>query len=134
MRSKRYKLAVKHDMAEHNALGKFGEEEAAAYLINLGYTIHHRNWRSGQKEIDIVAEKEGELIIAEVKTRRDTLFAEPQDAVTQKKIRRIVAATDAYLRKYCIDLPVRFDIINVIGSENQFNIEHIKEAFYPPVW
>lgn len=121
-------------MAEHNILGLFGEEEAAAYLEKERYIIRHRNWRSGKKELDIVAEKEGELIVVEVKTRRNTQFAAPQDAVDGKKIRRIVAATDAYLRKFCIDLPVRFDIITVVGTKADYTIEHIKEAFYPPVW
>lgn len=30
-------------MAEHNALGKSGEEEAARYLERNGYVIRHRN-------------------------------------------------------------------------------------------
>ncbi|WP_321519964.1 YraN family protein [uncultured Bacteroides sp.] len=121
-------------MAEHNILGKDGEEEAVKHLISHNYTIRHRNWRRGRKELDIVAEKENELIIVEVKTRRNRLFAEPQDAVTPLKIRRTVLAADAYLKFFQIDLPVRFDIITVVGEVNSFSIEHIKEAFYPPVW
>ena len=121
-------------MAEHNILGKEGEEEAAKYLINQGYSLRNRNWRSGRKELDIVAEKDNEIIIVEVKTRKNTDFAEPQDAVDEKKIHWIVAATDAYLRKYRLDLPVRFDIITIVGGSDGFKIEHIKEAFYPPIW
>ena len=41
-------------MAEHNEFGKEGEEEAAAYLIDKGYSIRHRNWHCGKKELDIV--------------------------------------------------------------------------------
>jgi putative endonuclease len=121
-------------MAEHNILGKNGEEEAVKYLISHDYTVRHRNWRRGRKELDIVAEKEDELIIVEVKTRRNNLFAEPQDAVTPLKIRRLVLAADAYLRLFQIDLPVRFDIITIVGEAGSFTVEHIKEAFYPPVW
>lgn len=36
-------------MAEHNEFGKEGEEEAAAYLIDKGYSIRHRNWHCGKK-------------------------------------------------------------------------------------
>lgn len=32
-------------MAEHNLLGKEGEDEAAAYLVRHGYDILQRNWR-----------------------------------------------------------------------------------------
>ena len=96
-------------MAEHNEFGKEGEEEAAAYLIDKGYSIRHRNWHCGKKELDIVAEYRNELIVIEVKTRKNTRFGNPEDAVTDKKIRRIIASTDAYLRKFSVVLPVRFD-------------------------
>ena len=110
------------------------EEEAAAYLIDKGYSIRHRNWHCGKKELDIVAEYRNELIVIEVKTRKNTRFGNPEDAVTDKKIRRIIASTDAYLRKFSVDLPVRFDIITLVGEKTPFTIEHIEEAFYPPIW
>ena len=121
-------------MAEHNELGKKGEDEAVAYLQDRGYTIIHRNWHSGKRELDIVAEKDRELIVAEVKTLRNERYGLPEDAVTNLKIRIIVASTDAYLKKFQIDLPVRFDIITVVGTEPPYHIEHIKEAFFPPIW
>lgn len=121
-------------MAEHNILGKDGEDAAADYLINHGYHIRHRNWKSGRKELDIIADDGEELIIVEVKSRRNTEFGLPEDAVNEKKIRRIVSAADAYLRKFGLDIQVRFDIITLVGEKEKFTIEHIKEAFYPPVW
>ncbi len=121
-------------MAAHNELGKEGEEEAAAYLEAHGYTILHRNWRSGRFELDIVAEKDNELIVIEVKTRRNNEYGLPEEAVTSRKIRHIVSSTDSYLKKYAIDLPVRFDIITVVGTQPPFQIEHIEEAFFPPIW
>ena len=121
-------------MAKHNELGKEGETEAAEFLISKGYTIRHRNWRSGKRELDIVAQKDGELVIVEVKTRSDACFGQPEDAVDRRKIRSIVASTDAYVRKFAIDLPVRFDIITVVGNRPPFHIAHIEDAFFPPVW
>ena len=121
-------------MAAHNELGKEGEEEAAAYLEAHGYTILHRNWRSGRFELDIVAEKDNELIVIEVKTRRNNEYGLPEEAVTSRKIRHIVSSTDSYLKKYAIGLPVRFDIITVVGTQPPFQIEHIEEAFFPPIW
>lgn len=121
-------------MAKHNELGKAGEEEAALYLENEGYTICHRNWHSGRRELDIVARKDNELIVVEVKTRRNDEFGNPEEAVTGRKIRSIVASTDVYLKKFGIDLPVRFDIITVVGTKPPFQIEHIREAFFPPIW
>ena len=121
-------------MAKHNELGKAGENAAVAYLEQQGYIIRDRNWRKGHFELDIVAAKENELVVVEVKTRSNTQFAEPEDAVDLPKIRRTVRATDTYMRFFQIDVPVRFDIITVVGGDGDFQIEHIKEAFYPPLF
>ena len=121
-------------MAKHNVLGTEGEMAAANWLKERGYTIRHCNWRSGHKELDIVAEKDGLLVVVEVKTRNSTLYGNPETAVTDRKIRNIVASTDAYLRMFNIDLPVRFDVITITDNGGAFHIEHIPEAFFSPVW
>ena len=59
-------------MAKHNDLGKAGENAAVAYLEQKGYLIRDRNWRKGHFELDIVAAKDNELIVVEVKTRSNT--------------------------------------------------------------
>jgi putative endonuclease len=120
-------------MAAHNELGKDGELAAVAYLKENGYEILHTNWRKGHFELDIVAKTEDELGIVEVKTRSEGSFTDPEDAVTNLKIRNIIAATDIYIKYFDIDLPARFDIISVIGRSPHFEIEHIEDAFYPPV-
>ena len=121
-------------MAIHNAQGKAGEDAAAAHLERNGYEIRDRNWRKNHLELDIVATKDNELIIVEVKTRSNTEYVEPQDAVNWQKVRRIVIAADAYIKHFCIDMPVRFDIITAVGDIGAFKTEHIKEAFYPPMF
>lgn len=121
-------------MAEHNELGKVGESAAVVYLEDNGYLIRHRNWRKGHLELDIVAVKDNELIVVEVKTRSNTQFAQPEDAVDLPKIRRTVRAADTYIKLFQLDVPVRFDIITVVGNKEMFKIEHIKEAFYPPLF
>ena len=77
-------------MASHNELGKEGENAAVKYLLEKGYEIRHRNWHSGHRDLDIVAQKDGELVIVEVKTRSDACFGQPEDAVDRRKIRSIV--------------------------------------------
>jgi Predicted endonuclease distantly related to archaeal Holliday junction resolvase len=120
-------------MALHNDLGKSGECAAAKYLEDKGYQILERNWRKGHYELDIIAQTEDELVIVEVKTRADDFYENPEDAVSNKKINRIVSAANSYVRLFRIDLPVRFDIIAVLGFEPHFEIDHIEEAFYPPM-
>lgn len=119
-------------MAAHNEFGIEGEDKAANHLIREGYTILDRNWRSGHKELDIVAEKDGTLVVAEVKTRTSSKYGNPEDAVTPRKIRNTVLAADAYIRLNRIDLPVRFDIISILSNGDVIN--HIEDAFRSPVW
>ncbi len=121
-------------MAKHNELGKAGEEAAVNHLLKQGYIIRHQNWRKGHLELDIIAAKDDMLVVVEVKTRRNDLFARPEDAVTIKKIKHTVKAADTYIRFFQLDNPVRFDIITVIGEENNFKIEHLEEAFHSPIF
>ena len=120
-------------MSEHYELGKRGEEEAAKFLAKKGFYIMHRNWRCGKLELDIVARDGGEIVFVEVKTRRNTNFGHPDDAIDDRKIRRIVSAAGAYVRYYSIDLPIRYDVVSVIGMEPPFEIEHVPDAFFPPM-
>ena len=121
-------------MVQHNEFGQISEDRAAAYLMARGYTIRNRNWRLGHKEIDIVAQKNGVLVIVEVKARRDDRFGDPADAVTDDKIRRLVQAAHAYVRYHRISWPVRFDVVAITGEPGNQTVEHIEDAFYPPLY
>lgn len=37
-------------MAEHNELGKWGEDEATLYLENEGYVVIDRDWKAGKRD------------------------------------------------------------------------------------
>jgi putative endonuclease len=119
-------------MASHNVLGKDGESVAIAYLKEKGYRILHTNWRQGYLEIDIIARTDDELVFIEVKTRSSRI-SNPEDAVNNQKIRHLISAADCYIKYFDIDLPFRFDIVSVIWNGSDFEIDHIEDAFYPPV-
>lgn len=121
-------------MAEHNDLGNQGEDLAIEFLVRKGYKIRHRNWISGKKEIDIIAEDGDNLVIVEVKTRSTENFEHPQEAITNGKIRNLVSAAEEYIFQFDIMLETRFDIISVIPQrDGSFRIEHVEDAFLPPV-
>lgn len=121
-------------MAGHNLLGRRGEELSQTYLVEHGYRILHTNWRYGRLELDIVATNGDELVVVEVKTRTHDLFEHPEAAVDDRKIRHIVTATDHYLKRYQIDMPVRFDILSILMDGNQVVIDHIEDAFMSPIY
>ena len=113
-------------------LGKKGEQIALDHLTEKDYKIHKRNWYFRKKEIDIIAEKDDFLVIIEVKSRSVGFQENPRDAVNMKKQRFLIQAANAYVNKYNIDLEVRFDIITVVFfNDQEYEIEHIDDAFYP---
>lgn len=117
-------------MAEHNELGKLGEELAVEFLKEQGYDILETNWRFNKAEIDIIAQKGNILAIVEVKTRSSIVFGLPQDFVKLQKVQLLVKAANEYVEKNDLDVEIRFDILAIEKSEQKFNIEYIKEAFY----
>lgn len=117
-------------MAEHNDLGKKGEEIAARYLLGKGYTILEQNWRHKRDEIDIIVSDGNYLIIVEVKTRSTSYFGEPEEAVTDKKQKFMIRAAEEYVISNDIHMEIRYDIISIIIEGNQQRIRHIEDAFY----
>jgi putative endonuclease len=117
-------------MAEHNDLGKFGEELAVDFLQKNGYDILETNWVFQKAEIDIIAQKNTILAIVEVKTRSSIEFGLPQDFVKPKKIQLLVKAVNEYVISNDLDVEVRFDIIAIYKEDKQFKIDHIEDAFY----
>jgi len=118
-------------MAEHNELGKQGEEIAATYLQKLGYLILEKNWRAGRNEIDLIAKDNEFLVIVEVKSRSSDTLAEPEEAVTRDKQQGMIRAANSYIFRKNINLETRFDIISIIHNKNETKIHHLKDAFYP---
>lgn len=128
-------IFAKNDkMAQHNILGKAGEDIACKFLQEKGYEIMERNWTWRKLELDIIARKDNSLIIAEIRTRSSDVYGEPEYTVSDKKIRRIINAADVYIKKNMIDLDVRFDIISITGQNGNFKIKHIEDAFISPIW
>ena len=118
-------------MAESHNLGRKGEELAVEHLKKAGYRILHRNWKAGKPEIDIIAENRDFIVFIEVKTRSDDYQEHPVTAINREKQRSMILAADNYIRWNNVDKESRFDVIVVIKKGEEFQIDHIEEAFYP---
>ena len=121
-------------MAEHNDLGKWGEDEADLYYEDRGYEILERDWKVGKRDIDLIAltEDKDTLVFVEVKTRQNNDLQEPEEAVDVKKMRNLAIAANAYVKLHGLDMDVRFDIISVIGKCSCVeSIECFEDAFNP---
>jgi len=122
-------LFLKNKMADHNELGKKGEQLAIAFLIKNEYKILEKNYRFQKAEVDIIAQKKDVLAVVEVKTRSTTYFGNPQDFVNPKKIKLLLSAIDNYVVEKDLDVEVRFDIIAIIHQKKETKIEHLEDAF-----
>jgi putative endonuclease len=118
-------------MAKHNDIGQQGEQAAADFLEQKGYTILHRNWRYKRRELDIVAMQRNTQIFVEVKTRTDYAFDKPENAVDAKKQRFMAEAAIAYMQESGHGGAIRFDIIGLILRGDKFYIDHYEDAFFP---
>lgn len=119
-------------MAEHNELGKWGEEQVVEKLMLEGYTVVERNWRLNHLEVDIIATRGDNLVFVEVKTRRDS-GQNPLEAITPRKIALLCRAAERYIAITGSRLTPRFDVASVTGDGHSCDIEYIPNAFLPPL-
>lgn len=137
------------DIAEHQRIGRRGEEDAYFYLRRRGYTIIARNFRSPHHrgELDLVGWHKDVLCFIEVKTRttRDVKPAEAAvDREKQEDLQRVaqdfirhIPTTPQQAKTGLAGDPVtprcqrRFDIVAVYydGFSRQPSFELFQNAF-----
>jgi putative endonuclease len=95
-------------------LGARGEGIAAEFLESQGYCVRSRNFRVRGGEADIIAAKDGLVVVVEVKTRSTGRFGSPAQAVNDRKSRRVVRAGRTFCRRQGLSLArLRFDVVAV---------------------
>lgn len=119
-------------MAQHNDTGEWGERIARETLAAQGYAIVDYNWHSGRYELDIIAMRGDRLVFVEVKTRADGDY-DPYRAIDRRKIARLIAAAQTFMAERKYEHDMQFDVIVVIGSPENYSVEHIPDAFMPPL-
>jgi len=119
-------------MAKHLETGQSGEFAALRYIESLGYRILAKNWRYKHLEVDIIAMDGPILLFTEVKTRRGSLYGSPSEAVSYQKQQKLDRAANLYISYIKHQGEIRFDIISILmDGSSDFQIEHIKDAFWP---
>ena len=119
------------------SIGDSGEQCAVEYLKSKGFEILQRNFhvRTPQTgEVDIIAKSDEYIVFVEVKTRKQGSLTLAPFSVTQAQKRRIIAAAQAFLYRYPLDLQPRFDVVcleTATGAEfSVLSIEHYENAFW----
>ncbi len=120
------------DNKHYNAkLGKFGEDEVAAFLIGRGHTVLERNWRSGHLEIDLITEAADGIHFVEVKSRKTGEDILPEESIGSTKIKRIAAAAGRYLKMKNIEEECHFDAASVVFNGFGADVRYIPDAYIP---
>ena len=116
----------------HIQKGRMAEDIALEYLIVNGYNIIATNWRSGKSEIDIIATDFDHLVFCEVKSRSYDSLGKPESAVNPKKENMIIKGAISYMDKHNYEGKIRFDVISIVlRSDEDFDLEHFEDAFFP---
>jgi putative endonuclease len=114
-----------------NQFGELGERIAARWLERQGYTVLARRWRSGHRDIDVIAEREGVVAFVEVKTRAATEFGDPVEAVHAQKQRSLVRSAREWIARYdrADAQSYRFDVVGVLLRDRTVWVRHVESAF-----
>ena len=119
-------------VTERRRRGNIGEDFAAKYLQNEGYTILERNFNTRMGEIDIIAQKGKYIAFVEVKSRADDCLYLPREAVTLSKQRKICKAAMLYKLQKGFTAQPRFDVFEVVYGKYDLEVQsftHIENAF-----
>jgi putative endonuclease len=119
-------------MRAKDALGRRGEDVAANYLADQGFTVVERNWRCEHGEIDLIGFDGRETVFVEVKTRSSTAFGHPFEAITDAKLARLRRLASAWCNAQTGARPplIRIDVVSVLVRDGGLPlVEHLRGVF-----
>jgi putative endonuclease len=118
---------------ERQVLGVLGERYAERWLVERGWRVLARRFRSGHRDLDLVVRRGGVVVFVEVKTRRGVGFGEPVEAVDWRKRRELIRSARVWVSLYGGDEEVyRFDVIGVLIEGSRVRVRHVENAFSVP--
>jgi putative endonuclease len=116
--------------AASQVLGEEGERIAEAWLTQRGWRILDRRFRSGHRDLDLVAERAGVVAFVEVKARRGKSFGHPVEAVNWRKQRELSRSAAVWIARFGSEKQVfRFDVVGVLMDELGARVRHVENAF-----
>jgi putative endonuclease len=110
--------------------GLQGERVAEKWLQSRGWKVLQRRYRSGHRDIDLVAQREDLVVFVEVKARMGSDFGDPVEAVNWKKRGELVRSACTWIDRHGRPGEVyRFDIIGVLVAGDRVRVRHVENAF-----
>lgn len=103
---------------------------AREFLESKGYRVLQSNYREQHKETDIICENSDFVVFAEVKTRTDAAYLQPDEVLTKGKMRHLLEMADIYISENNIEKEFRFDLL-LVNPGPPPQIIHVEGAFEP---
>jgi putative endonuclease len=116
--------------AARQRFGELGERIAARWLRRKGYRIVAHRFRSGRRDVDLIAESGGTVAFVEVKARRGERFGDPVEAVGWRKQRELIRSANVWIDRFGTpEMAYRFDVVGVLVHADQVRVRHVENAF-----
>ena len=113
-----------------NKFGELGERIAARWLEKTGWKILARRYRSGRRDIDVVAERDGLIAFVEVKARSGDEFGDPVEAVNRRKQRELTKSAQTWIDRHGRSgESYRFDVVGILLRDRRVLVRHVPGAF-----
>jgi len=112
---------------KNRRIGWIGEKLAALFLMKGLYEIKSMNeYSAPYGELNLIAEKNDEIVFVEVKTVSKEQLGSPELKIDYEKISKLEKAIDSYLIKNETNKNIRLDIITVFLGKGRPIIKHYK--------
>lgn len=129
-------------ITDRQALGQKGEDVAAQWLKDHGWNVLDRRFRSGHRDIDIIATYfdrrlfEHIVVFVEVRTRTSELYGTAAESVQVSKQLEVRRAARDWFRINSmkgggsfVSASFRFDVIGVLMNGTTVHVDHYPDAF-----
>jgi putative endonuclease len=123
------------------SVGALGERIAARWLVGRGWEVLARRFRSGRRDLDLVARRGALVAFVEVKTRCGLGFGDPVEAVGWRKRRQLARSAQVWVDRFGgPGEAYRFDVIGVLlarppsrrAGAARVRVRHVADAFGLP--
>lgn len=116
--------------AARQRFGELGERIAARWLRRKGYRIVAHRFRSGRRDVDLIAQSGAMVAFVEVKARRGDRFGDPVEAVGWRKQRELIRSANVWIDRFGTPgLAYRFDVVGVLVDAETVRVRHVENAF-----
>ena len=126
----RQNLPVNRAGVNRREEGDFGERLALKFLAGKGYRLVERNYCLRGGEIDLILQKNGIIVFAEVKMRRSPAFGHPAESIGTRKKIRLLRAIRTWQKEKELKSSWRCDLVAIqFTSGRQAKVWHYQNIF-----